>query len=117
MSLDWNLSNIENFADVCYIGDGDERQMNPVTNSLIWMTIPLGMNEITQQNYLEFYRRLHFWDKVFGSPLSNSEGPYFISLDEVRAHVGLRTNASPLTNAKFRKNVWDSFTREIKERS
>jgi hypothetical protein len=96
MSLNWNLGKIKNHGELCWLpakegqADGD-REMNPKTNDLIWATMAVNLGEITEENAAEFHRRLDLWSAALGIP------KYEISLEDVRAHVGLKTNVGDKT--------------------
>lgn len=87
MSLNWNLEAIENRSEVCWIGEGDSAVMNPVTHSLIFSTISVGIPEITEENAAEFYARLQLLDMWRWS--NDPQMTY----ENVKAHIGLKTNA------------------------
>ena len=123
MSLNWNLSKIENNDEVCWIkrdplpseGDvsdkvdenGQITSMNPVTNMLIWTTISVKMGEITEKNAAEFYARMAFANTILGgAPLfrTNEDGEredVYITPEDVQAHIGLTCNVTTESRAKF----------------
>ena len=138
MALHWNLGDIADYKAVCFIDakvdqpmDGikkGERVMSPVTNALIWATIPVGLGGITEQNYATFALRLRAIENAFGAFLQkpvDAEGNEVttneavvkwvdrrITLAEVKAHIGLGTNASRLTDAKFKAELAARMLRE-----
>lgn len=79
-----------------------------VLNSLIWTTMSIGMSEITEKNWKDFYTRM----KLLGSDRSllrrDKDGNFTvpISAQEVKDHIGLMTNASTLTKAEFLKRAY-----------
>jgi hypothetical protein len=106
MSLDYKLTGIEDYENRCWQDD----RLNPVTEVLVFMTMPVGINHITDKNVDTFYARLKLVEALNGSFLRRAEGePHYLSMDEVRAHIGLWTNAPLMTDAQFRKNQVDSF--------
>jgi len=52
MSLDWNVSNVKDYQTVCWIPNNDspDTRLNPVTEALIFYTMTVGMNVITEAN-------------------------------------------------------------------
>ena len=88
-----------------------------LADSLVWLTMGIGMNEITEANAREFYARASFYEKVNGpyrfhiDPETNQRvNDYFTVEDIVRA-IGLKTNASLMTKAKFYKHMWEVHER------
>lgn len=93
-----------------------EAFMNPVAKSLIFVTMALGMGEITEANYKDFYKRLRFFEALHG-PLLQYEGVEGaeslankrFTIHDIKAHIGLRTNVSFETESKWRKRTIDNF--------
>ena len=57
MALQWNVEKIDNYKEVCWIGEGDERRMNPVTEGLIFNSMAIGIGSITADNAAEVFAR------------------------------------------------------------
>ena len=118
MSLDWGLDEIKDWKKVCYEpgDDEDSKRMSPVTNSLIWETMTVGIGRITEKNWEEFARRLHVSQQVNGGCILEKVGgkrkERFITPGEVRNHIGLHTNASPKTSNVFMKDMYKSMVRK-----
>lgn len=127
MGLHWNLTDIADMDNVCFEeADHDSRMggykkgdriMRSVTNALIWATIPVGLGSITAENMALFSKRLRVYESAFGAFLQEKKeggrwGDRFITDADVKAHVGLSTNASRLTDAKFRAQVMERLERE-----
>jgi hypothetical protein len=134
LALSWNVSDVVNHEDVCFIIltedepnhglKAGDRVLNPVTNALIWSTISVDLPGITRDNAAEFYARLRFTEKFMGPFLIRAEvdgkrpeGPAaFITKDEVNAHVGLKCNVAPKSRAAWLKR-WthdlDAYVREF----
>lgn len=94
MSLDWKLTKIKDYENVCWRADKESggRCLAPVTDALIWATMAVDLGRITAENADDFYRRLHLWEMVAGRSIFNDGEPRFITLDEVKTHIGLSTN-------------------------
>lgn len=95
-----------------------EDAQSSIVDTFIWQTLFVGMNTITPDNKEEFYQRSAFYEKVFGAHMfvTGEDGepkPFFITREMVDLMVGLRTNASPYTKAKFRNHMYDCFVREL----
>lgn len=113
MSLNWNVSKIENWEDVCKVKkkDGTEK-WNPVTETIVFATMFTGIPEITAKNHEEFFKRIHMFEKVNGALLQEfPEGggqptPVFLTHRDVKDHIGLYTNASKKTRPSFLAGVF-----------
>lgn len=128
MSLDWDLGRIKNWKEVCQITatkddagygikEGDVL-LSPVTKALIWATMAVGMRGITEENYREFYARLRLVETTGDAFLWRAEGKSqsdpenFLTLDEVRRHIGLGTNVSPQTAGKWSAFLFDKMAKD-----
>jgi hypothetical protein len=118
MSLNWNVAKV---ADgVCWepkfdskgnpvIGD-DGKQVETMrweTDALIWQTMIIGLNNITEGNVDEWVYRLSLL-----AVLDNGVGTRFVddkwvrtylTESDVRRHIGLYTNATQQTRKEFEK--------------
>jgi len=97
MSLDFNYGTLPE----------DAKPNGPdwaITESLIWATMGIGINTITEANAEEFHTRLMVWHRAIGVRQGNPSER--ITLADVRKRIGLSTNATPLTKAGFKNNVW-----------
>ena len=77
-----------------------------VANALVWATMAVGMNEITEKNYKVFYSRLCAFEHLFGAyfyTAGKTTKPAYITLDEVRNFIGLHTNACRLSASQFER--------------
>lgn len=103
MALTWDVT------DVLKRDRSDEGWV--MTQGLIFTTMSVGINEITKDNVGEFFARTQMVERVDGRTcVQDSEGnPVFTTLADVVRHIGLRTNASPLTRAQFLR----SFSRRL----
>lgn len=122
MSLDFSVERMKNFNVLTTIVHYDvndpsierERKWHPVTNALIFGTMAIGMNSITDSNWKEFYNRLNMWERAVGPQLWRGDIPKndprnFVTPLEVYMHIGLHTNASSKTLNQFLKDVWKSM--------
>lgn len=113
MSLNWNLENIEDHENVCFVWrkpqpsegtvdpeylneNGEARYMAPLTEALIFATISVKIGEITEENVAEFYARAKFIENVYGAYTYKIEDGKKVDNEltpaEVQAHIGLRCN-------------------------
>ena len=114
MALHYDYSKIKESTktwepDETWDGDGEPLgQMTEVLHTLIWTTMSVGMSEITEKNWKDFYTRM----KLLGSDRSllrrDKDGNFTvpISSQEVKDHIGLMTNASTLTKLQFLKRAY-----------
>jgi len=121
MSLDWDLTKIENSENICWKKDDDGQEyMNPCTESLIWMTMAIGIGKITEENAADVYARISMWEDLFDTMMSKFENGKRIAVpitaQDVVDHIGLRTNVGKETEASFRKRVADNYFRECRAR-
>ncbi len=101
MSLNWDVSNVENFKE----------KKGPVLDSLIWLTMEIGIPEFTEKNVDQVYARTHAVESVLGSYMrqhdeetgKTTDRPF--TKEDIRNYIGLCTNASSLTVAGFKKRM------------
>jgi len=102
--IDWDTK-YPNVVTKNYKGK-DEYTMNPITNIIIFGTIITGIRDLTEKTVKEFFTRLKMSELASGEGyLRNGDGPRGITYQEVLDHVGLHTNASDITKAKFNNNI------------
>ena len=137
MSLDWNLGQINDWESSCYIRVGSEHKaydrinvkqsrlwfaekdsavkkcMNPITETLINLTMSLCLGEITEDNISEWQFRLWLTEKLDGEPLIvsrwDNEGKWVddkITVSDLRGHIGLSTNVGDMTRKEWLKRVF-----------
>ena len=110
MALTWDLRAIKDNDNLCYINKAegeDKGEMSPITNTLIWSTMVVGFNKITNKNYVQFHKRLIELEIASGGGLlvnddGHSRQP---TIHEVKSHVGLITNASVQSNSQWSRNI------------
>lgn len=109
MPLRFWLDKIEDHKNVCYIGsedDPDGVHIQPLTRSLIFLTLNVGIGEITERNADEFYARLHIIERIQGASTRLGGEEVYTTPQEVRAHIGLRTNVPTETRARWAKRMF-----------
>lgn len=125
MSLNFQLGGIADWESVTQIEALDDAPMqgvtkgdmiqNPVTTSLIWSTIAVGLGEISESNAEKFYGRLRCYEKLFGAFMYRAEGHVgdpWITPEEVIQHIGLTTNVSDESDTKWRTRILSHFMGE-----
>ena len=125
MALSWQVDQIKDYKNVCWIpdADSDERRLNPVTEALIFGTMSVGLGSITDKNVDEFAARFRIIEKIHGAQLykPNPEGKgivdWFVSDEDFIAHIGLVCNVSNETRAKWAARIFNnkqtSMTEEL----
>ena len=82
-------------------------KLKPRIETIVFGTMITGVPNITEENYIQFYNRLHlvesiqgcfFWKKVRGKSV-----PDPITLEEVESMIGLTSNASIISRSRFLK--------------
>lgn len=99
MSLSWNIEACANLDDL----KADTPTGWPVTDCTIWLCMIVGIDTITEQNAETFWHRVSAWETVNGKPINTSGRK--MEPQDIVARIGLRTNASRLTDAQWRKKL------------
>jgi hypothetical protein len=114
MALHYDLTGIENNKELWEESSKDEDgkqlyRLNPLTDMFIWFTMFVGIPEITAKNAEKFFARISFIESLKRPFLAvkdeetGEEATRPITLEDVKRHIGLKTNASTLTKAQFLK--------------
>ena len=117
MSLNWNLQNIHDHKNVCYVTStyddpmrdikvGD-RIMNPVTNALIWSTIAIDIGDWNAATMPMVWARISAYQSLLNPLMQDEAGGRFFTKEEVMAHTGLYCNVSFVRDAPWRKRIMD----------
>ena len=120
MSLNWDLGSIKDHKTYCWLDDGKDKDGKPLykltglTETFIWLTMIVGISEITDKNAQEFFTRVSFEENLLGPMRKHKNGKgVYVTFEDVKRHIGLRTNASPYTKSKWLSKVykqWDDRT-------
>lgn len=102
MSLNYNLRNVRNFNTTCLTPEG---YVGAVTETIIFYTMGVGIGEITEGNWADFYRRVYALEAVRGAGVIRDGRRYKLTPNDIREHIGLHTNASRLTATQFVKTI------------
>ena len=102
MSLDYRLPEGMTNGD---ISDDDWNYFQ----SLVFNTIPVGINRITEDNVDKFWERTFIFYRMCGD-----SKPYF-TREFLNRFIGLSTNASPKTDAQFRKTMFEMLENNVKQ--
>ena len=108
MALTWDVTGIKDSEKLCWVTSKEEGkfEMGAVTNTLIWASMLIGMNIITEKNSKEFHRRLIEFEVVHGAGMLIEDGEARQpTLKEVQLHIGLKTNAIVMERRKWGNNI------------
>ena len=120
MALTYDLTAVkdwkENYPNITN-ADGEER-LNDVTNMLIFVSMVTGIREITEANSEEVFTRIRMSETIHGGYFSDGNGGYRnVTLKEIEDHIGLKTNATDISKAKFNgsmnKQMREKIDREV----
>jgi hypothetical protein len=107
MALHYWFEKIDNYKNVVWVGEKDEVRMNPVTETLIFGAISVGLGEITRSNVDEWAARFRIIEKLQGPFLVKAGGkPWHVSDDDFIAHIGLQVNVGNETRAQWVRRIF-----------
>lgn len=107
MPLNWNIEKVKDAKNLCFEETEDgKKRMAIVTETLIFATQWVGIDKITERNYEEFYYRLFLADASWGGSIKTKDLSNITpSLNDVKAHIGLWTNACSFPRTEFLKRL------------
>ena len=108
MALTWDITGVKDSKKLCWIPSDEEGkvEMGVLTNTLIWSTMLIGMNTITEKNSKEFHKRLIEFEVILGTGILIKDGETRQpTLEEVQSHTGLKTNATIMESRKWGNNI------------
>ena len=128
MALTWDLTKIK-WPDEYEVWidnpnpdrkEGEEQVMNAVTEIMIFLTMLVGIQEITKSNYKDFYHRMRQFEIVTGQSgmlinKGNPDDSRNPTLEEVKWHIGLKTNANTYTKRKWSGYLVKTLSATIKD--
>jgi hypothetical protein len=100
MSLDFDYSKCKDWR-AASTDPIDPERWHPVGNALVWASIPCGFNTIREDNVDRIWTRIAVMQALGGAFLGTSDGPLYLTRDDVVRYIGLSTNASAKTDAEF----------------
>lgn len=116
MPLTWDVSKIADHDEVTTLQTEQGAIWHPKTEALVWLSMSTGIATITEQNSDEVYARINLIERVRGAMLGTNGESLFIEPEDVRKHIGLRTNASRLTKSQFLNQFADHELNAAKRR-
>lgn len=89
----------------------DERQL-AIRKHFMWVTMGIGIGEVTEANVAEVFQRVTMLDMVAGPSLYVGAEPLVFTLEDIKGLVGYKTNVFPKwTKTKFLNHMWNLHTR------
>jgi hypothetical protein len=116
MALNYNLREIEGYKRKIYSKVKSESgeiqyKMKDIPQTIVFLTMSVGMRTITEKNWMKFYNRAHIIETIHGSFFFETKRgkhvPRYITKDDIQSMIGLQTNASELTTKQFMKRFDD----------
>lgn len=86
----------------------DDWDLNdPKTMAMVYATMFVDWGEITEEDYVRWFARVSTYEKVVGPILQTAGGePNYLTLDDVKSYVGLRTNVAYLPDVQFAQKMY-----------
>ena len=95
MPLTWDMTSVDNWSE---LKEGAEWSK---TEALIFATMSIGMNHITDTNANEFYARVKILEGALGSIVYIDGDDYFFTVADIKRRIGLHTNGSTESKTKW----------------
>lgn len=101
MALTWNIEKVKDWKQK------KKKQRNRVLlDALIYLTMTIGINKITEKNFIQFFMRVSTYEQLRGACILKKNGkPLYITLDDVRTWIGLTTNADNFSVTQYEKRL------------
>lgn len=119
MALNWSIKDVKQYKRLYRkLVKGEEgysdtevlKRLKQVPNQIIFLTMTIGMREITDKNWKQFYYRVYAWERIVGVQFYKGNTkkliPMYITKDDVKRMIGLHTNAGTMTSTQFKKHLW-----------
>lgn len=105
MSLNWNIEKVENWK-----AKQRSQRNRVILDALIWSAMFVGISAITKKNYKKFYLRVSTFERINGAQMMKGKKPYYLTLEDVKNWIGLKTNVSDMTASQFEKRLIESIS-------
>ena len=104
MALHWDVTKVDNFEEVL------NKDNWPITNTVIWASMAVDMQGITDKNWREFYARIRLCEKLHGTYLKGEDmEPYPITPAHIKRLIGLKVNVAHKPRAAWLKSYMGSI--------
>jgi len=120
MSLNYNLMKIEDYESRCMevatettfgrAHKKGETVLKPLTHTLIFISMSVGLGRITAKNWDVWYARARTVEALDGAWRTQTEEdgtrtPVFLTPADVHSHIGLSINVANESDPRWRKRV------------
>ena len=118
MSLNWNVAKVKDKDTVCFQvaekSNGYDRvkgetYLKPFTDALIWLTMSVGLDEITEDNIDEWLYRIAIdyamHDSITSRCVNGEWERMHHDENTIRQHIGLYTNAARCSRKEYHEKV------------
>jgi hypothetical protein len=85
--------------------NGKYQQLKPHASAAVWTMMAVAITAISDANLDEVFTRFSMYEQTRGAMRVGPDGPVYFTLAELKTLVGLRTNVSYETPAKFHANL------------
>jgi len=111
MALNWNVEDVANWQELFVEIEGGYREMIEIHERILRYTMTIGIGRITEKNWKKFYDRVYMWERVHGTEYYTlyELKPIYVTEDDVKRMIGLRTNVSDFPKTEFLKNLSRGF--------
>lgn len=114
MALTHDITRVKKYEKLCYNKDDS---LNPITHALITGSMATGIREITEKTVDQVAARFDALETVGVCFLYMRNGiERNPTLDEIKAHIGLVTNADAVTEAMFKRRLGEDVLRTSQRR-
>lgn len=101
MSLNWSIKDVKDAQELI-----DSKEEAAITEAIVWTTLSVGLQKITEKNAREFFARVRMVERVFGTMLKADGEDFPITPEHIERRIGLTTNVFPdKTQAQFAKSL------------
>lgn len=117
MTLDIRTHLIENGTEL-WVEDKEwgGKKLEGITFVMGMCTISIGMPHLTAANKGEFLRRIRVMEEIHGPLMNQGPTPVLFTEEDIERRIGLRTNATEYSKAKFAKIMMVQHERAERER-
>jgi hypothetical protein len=95
----------EKFTTSPWPNEDGKAQWHPVTKAIVWLLYRTGIPSITPDNTEKVIARFALYEAVNGADIgyyhNGGEVRVRITEEDVKNHIGVRTNTSPMTDLRF----------------
>jgi len=121
MAIHWNVSKCEK-SEILINKKGSKKPKDiqewTITEALIWAGFQIGLPQITKKNIDEYYKRVNILEKISGTFIrgynkkTKDWEDMFLTKKDIINRIGMTTNHSTMTDAKFWKLLRRNINRE-----